>query len=104
MWQSIYFIRWDLLLAGLPYMLMMKGRWRFSLVYIHNIKKEENQTRTRPETTAKTIFICGGPLQRGISHNVYCNNHDGYGKNQTNGKRARCGPPSSGTSLPSTRD
>jgi len=41
MQQSIYFIRWDLLLAGLPYMLMMKGGWRFSIVYIYtNIKKE----------------------------------------------------------------
>jgi len=37
----MYFIRWDLLLAGLPYMLMMKGGRRFPIVYIYtNIKKE----------------------------------------------------------------
>jgi len=39
--QSIYFIRWDLPLAGLLYMLMMKGGRRFSIVYVYtNIKKE----------------------------------------------------------------
>jgi len=41
MQQSIYFIRCHLPLAGLPYMLMMKGGQRFSIVYIYtNIKKE----------------------------------------------------------------
>jgi len=44
MQQSIYFIRWDLPLAGLPYMLMMKGGRRFSIVgivYIYTTSKKE---------------------------------------------------------------
>jgi len=44
MWQSICFIRWDLPLAGLLYMLMMNGGRRFSIVgivYICTTSKKE---------------------------------------------------------------
>jgi len=44
--QSRYFIRWDLPLAGLPYMLMMKG------IEIHNNKKEAMNERLMAQMEA----------------------------------------------------